>query len=171
MYLEAIYHEYASFYNNLDMGKRAITDAGILQEKENELKSKYFLNDEEISVIKDSLDHYINAIYTYRLCEVAFASNMEERLAKINQYKFTDEDIENAYLMPLNFNKKSIIGRTSGLYGRRSLIRGLTLAWAGYTADEQSSISAKNKLTKEELSYINDTSIQLDRTKKLVKEN
>lgn len=171
MYLEAIYHEYASFYNNLDMGKRAITDAGILQEKENELKSKYFLNDEEISVIKDSLDHYINAIYTYRLCEVAFASNMEERLAKINQYKFTDEDIENAYLMPLNFNKKSIIGRTSSLYGRRSLIRGLTLAWAGYTADEQSSISAKNKLTKEELSYINDTSIQLDRTKKLVKEN
>ena len=166
-YLEPLYHELIEFYNKVDSSKdytQETAPIALISYFENLIK-EYNLTQEEFNILQISFVKYTNAIEQYKLYNVGFEKDPEKRLEKIIFYNFDDDEIEEAFFMPLKFNQKVLIGRDSEMYKRRVIIKNLTISW-NYLSEEQQQEKIDNyHLTGEELTYITKTRQEINETK------
>lgn len=170
-YLEEIYNDFINQYNKINTNEdlsEAESIAAIVGYAE-ELISEYHLTSEEYQVLTSAFHQYTTAIHRYHLLDVGFEKDPKVRIRKIINYKFDDDDIEEAFFIPLQFDEKVLIGRDSQMYKRRVILKNLTVSWSSLTSEEQTIKIKNHQLTEEELSYITSTRKSIDETKKLVK--
>lgn len=154
-YLEGIYHEFIDNYNNI--GERTCSDLDKSEEifdYSRELVTKYHLSREEFLVITNSFKAYTNAIYTYHLFDVGFEKDGDVAVSKAINYNFDEEDIERAFFLPLNFDKRVLIGRDSELYKRRSLLKNFIMSWNDLSVEERQKNIRDYNVSQYELSFI-----------------
>ncbi len=166
IYLEPIYHELIAFYNKVNTSREYTPEtapAAIIEYFQG-LITEYKLTQEEFDCIRKSFVQYSESIERYKLYNVGFEKDPEVRVQKIIDYMLDDEEIEEAFFMPLQFDKKVLIGRESEIYERRMLLRNLTTKWNEIPEELHSEISSHYHLTEEELSYITTTRKEIDTT-------
>lgn len=165
-YLEFIYRNILTFYKNAcgqEQDKDLINDMSL--DHLQQLAVEYHLTEEEIGIIESSYNRYVNAVEQYKLFNVGFEKDEDTRVKKIIEYQLDEDEIEEAFFMPLKFDKKALIGRDSELYKRRVVLKNLTVSWNYLSEEEQQSKIAYHSLTPEEVGYIATTRKQIDETK------
>ncbi len=158
-YLKPIYHDIIAFYNKVNTSPEYNSETAIdalITYFEGVIK-EYSLTEEEFNILKDSYIHYVNASETYKLYNVAFEKDEDKKVEKILQYKLDDDEIEEAFFLPLRFDEKVLIGRDSEIYKRRSLIKNLTVGWNETSEEERIMKEKMYDLTPQELEYITST--------------
>ena len=133
------------------------------------LVKEYHLSKEEFDILKDSFTKYTEMVYSFHLFEVGFEKNKDKRLQKIIAYRFDEDDIEEAFFIPLKFEERVLLGRDSELYKRRTILKNLTVSWSYLTEEEKQSKIKAHNLTEEELHYVNSTRQHIDEVKKEIK--
>lgn len=165
-YLEFIYRSVVKYYKAAcieESDKDIISD--LTQEHLQSLAEEYHLTEEEINVINSSLNRFTNAVEGYHLFDVCFETDEEKRIEKIIAYKLDEDEIEEAFFMPLKFDQKALIGRNSEIYKRRVLLKNITVSWSYLSDEEKSAKLAQHNISPEELKYITTTRKQIDDTK------
>ena len=147
-YLTAIYHNLVTNSNKNNFNEESITTYLDILTKE------YHLSEEELLSIKDAFSHYKNAIKKYHLFDVAFEKDNKKRISKIIEYKLSEEDIEEAFFLPLQFDEKVLIGRSSEEYHKRLRIKNLIQTWDELSAEDQATTISTHNLTTAEVSFI-----------------
>ena len=169
-YLEFIYNKAIGFYNyttnSTDHSKDEIADLALDNLKS--LQEEYQLTKRECNVWETSVNRYINAIEQYRLFDVAFEKDEEKRIEKIISHKLDEDDIEEAFFLPLKFDQNILLGRNSELYNRRMLLKNMIVSWNYISKEKQQENISKFSLNREELSYINQTRKEIDTIKEKV---
>lgn len=125
--------------------------------KYQDLLEKYKLNHSEHSVVVNSFRDYIKTIKEYQKVDVGLETDNLKKIEKIKDYGLEEEDIEESFYIPLEFDNKVLIGRKSELYKRRQLLRQYTLDWDLYTELEKEEIIKNNHFSSEEVEMINKT--------------
>ena len=168
-YLEFAYRKIVKFQKLLSQTEK---DKDIVAEMvEDEiaaLQEEYKLTPAEVEVITTSYERYINAIEQYKLFNVGFEKDDEKRVAKIIEYGLDEDEIEEAFFMPLKFDQKALIGRDSELYRRRIILKNLTVSWDYMSDEEKESKKATHNLTSSELEFIETTRKTINETKQKV---
>ena len=165
LYLEELYHEYVSFSKKL--GNSSDKEI-LLEEFKTQLIEQYSLTEEEIVTITKSFASYQNISHQLQLLDVAFEKDQTVKQNKIISYKFTEQDIEEAYLFPLNFHETELIGKDSELYARRQLIKATISNWSHMTSEEKTAHITENNLSPSDVSYIISTTRAITSTKEKV---
>ena len=165
-YLEGIYQDYIDFYHELlEENQDEKTSQEKMIEKAQGIIDYFKLTGEEFAVIRQAFFTYTDAIYKFHLCDVGFEKDSDKRIEKIITYKLDEDDIEEAFFIPLKFDQKVLIGRDSELYHRRTIVKNLTVIWNDLTKEEQSIKQKQHNLTSEELHYITSTRKTIDEVK------
>ncbi len=170
-YLEPLFHDLIAFYKRVDNSEEYTPETApnaIVTFFEG-LIENYNLTKEEFQILQSSFIQYTNSIEQYKLFNVGFEKAPEKRVAKILAYKLDDDEIEEAFFMPLHFDQKVLIGRDSELYKRRVLLKNLTVCWNLLSPEEQLERRKHYSLTGEELNYITETRKTIDQTKAKIK--
>ena len=169
-YLKPIYHEIIAFYNKINTSPEYTPETAVdaLIDCFKEMIDNYSLTEQEFNIIKDAYIHYTKASETYKLYNVAFEKDAEKKVQKIINYKLDDEEIEEAFFLPLRFDQKVLIGEASEMYNRRSLIKNLTVGWNQTTEEERIMKEKMYNLTQQELEYITTTRKSIDQVKEKV---
>ena len=123
---------------------------------ENKVK-EYSLNRTEYEVLINSLFKYIETVNRYHIFDVGFEKDEVKKQEKIREYLLDEEEIEESFYIPLQFDNKVLIGRDSELYGRRMLLKDLVHSWDNYSEDEKINYIRKHGITDEELKFIYST--------------
>ena len=156
VYLEPLYHDFIESYNkvlqNPDNNESIISD--VIKETMQKLIEEYHLTSKEYNTLYNSFNQYLNSIYTYHLLDVGFEKDENTKLKKIIAYNFDDDDIEEAYFSPLQFDEKVLLGRDSEIAKRRNIIKNLTVGWASFTIEEKEEKNKKYNLSTKEIQYI-----------------
>lgn len=165
-YLEFIYRNMIKFYKNASIEEH---DKDIVSELVDEhfqtFVEEYRLTKEEQAVITSSVDRYTNAVEQYHLFNVGFEQDEEKRIQLILDYHLDEDEVEEAFFMPLKFDQKTLIGRFSELHKRRTILKNLTVSWAYLTDDEKEKKVTQHNLSEEELKFINQTRQEIDKVK------
>ena len=127
------------------------------------LIEEYHLTREEFSLLVESFGRYANAIRGYQMYDVGLETNEEKRLEKIKDYNMPEEDIEESFFIPLNFENGVLLGRQSKLYQRRNLMRQYIIDWKEYSDSEKVKAIRKNQFTTSEVEYMERTRRQIDK--------
>ena len=127
------------------------------------LIEEYHLTREEFSILVESFGRYANAIRGYQMYDVGLETNEEKRLEKIKDYNMPEEDIEESFFIPLNFENGVLLGRQSELYQRRNLMRQYIIDWKEYSDSEKVEVIRKNHFTTSEVEYMERTRRQIDK--------
>ncbi len=127
------------------------------------LIEEYHLTREEFSLLVESFGRYANAIRGYQMYDVGLETNEEKRLEKIKDYNMPEEDIEESFFIPLNFENGVLLGRQSELYQRRNLMRQYIIDWKEYSDSEKVEIIKNNHFTTSEVEYMERTRRQIDK--------
>ena len=127
------------------------------------LIEEYHLTREEFSILVESFGRYANAIRGYQMYDVGLETNEEKRLEKIKDYNMPEEDIEESFFVPLNFENGVLLGRQSELYQRRNLMRQYIIDWKEYSDSEKVEAIRKNQFTTSEVEYMERTRRQIDK--------
>lgn len=168
-YLEFIYRNAVKFYKASCNAKHDRDTTYELTESHLEdLVREYSLTEEEAKVIRDSLDRYTNAVEGYHLFNVGFEKDPEKRVEKIIQYSLDEDEVEEAFFMPLKFDQKALIGRDSEVYKRRVILKNITVSWSYLSEEERRQKTEQYQLTPEELDYVTTTRKEIDTTKQKV---
>lgn len=170
-YLQGILQDYVLFYHRVvasqeEYDEEAVDD--VLNLRMEQLVDDYHLLDEEINVLKDVFNDYTTMIYRYHLFQVGFEREPEKCIQRIIDYHFDEDDVEEAFFMPIKFEKSILLNHNSKLYKRRSLLKNLTVSWNDLTLEERSNKIRSFDLTMEELSYISAKREQIDDVKEKV---
>lgn len=171
-HLKPLYHDMISFYNKVnhssDYTPETAPDAiiGYFQM----LVDEYQLTEEEFTIIRKSFVQYSDSIETYKLYNVGFEKDPKKKVEKIIAYQFDEDEIEEAFFMPLRFDQKVLLGRDSELYQRRALLKNLTVDWNNLSLEQRQEKTDTYFLTGEELKYITQTRCEIDAVKAKVKE-
>ena len=164
-YLEGVYNDFIDYYQELSNQEQEDKEEALVSYMDTLVKD-YHLSKEEFDIIKDSFTKYTEMVYSFHLFEVGFEKDNDKRLQKIIAYRFDEDDIEEAFFIPLKFEERVLLGRDSELYKRRTILKNLTVSWNYLTAEEQRSKIKKHNLTEEELHYVNSTRQHIDEVKK-----
>ena len=121
-----------------------------------------------MGTITKSFDSYQNISHQLQLLDVAFEKDQSVKQNKIISYKFTEQDIEEAYLFPLNFHETELIGKDSELYERRQLIKATISNWTNMSSEQKTAHITENKLSPSDVSYIISTTRAITSTKEKV---
>ena len=132
------------------------------------LVQTYHLNKDEFDIIKEAFSKYTDMVYQYHLFEVGFEKDPDKRLQKIIAYRFDEDDIEEAFFIPLKFEEKVLLGKNSELYKRRTILKNLTVSWSYLTQEEKEIKTKVYGLTEEEVEYVNSTRKHIDEVKEKV---
>ncbi len=169
-YLEGIYSDLVKFY---ETENRSTTDKDELEEKVSLytafLAEEYQLTDKEFENITKAFSCYTSMTYNFHLFDVAFEQSVSIKIAKIIKYHFDDDDLEEAYLIPLSFDDGKLIGEDNELYQRRVIIKNLTVCWNDLNEDERQEKTLNYGLTEKELNFIMNTRSKIDMAKQKVK--
>ena len=166
-YLEPLYHDLISFYNKVNHSEEYTQETAptAIIDYVQQLINDYQLNEEEFNILKNAFIHYTSSIETYKLYDIGFEKEPEKRVEKILKYQLDDDEIEEAFFLPLRFDQKVLIGRDNELYKRRVILKNLTVSWSTLTPEEQQTKICQYDLTGEELGYIVKTRHEIDETK------
>ena len=168
-YLEFIYRNMIKFYKTASTKEH---DKDIVSELVDEhfktFVEEYRLTEEEQQVITSSVDRYTNAVEQYHLFNVGFEQDEAKRIQLIQDYHLDEDEVEEAFFMPLKFDQKALIGRSSELYKRRTILKNLTVSWSYLTDEEKERKASQHSLSEEELKYITQTRQQIDKVKEKV---
>ncbi len=166
-YLKPIYHDIIAFHNKVNTSTEYNSETAVdaIINYFEEIINDYSLTEEEFNTLKNSYIHYTKASETYKLYNVGFEKDEDKKIEKILLYKLDDDEIEEAFFLPLRFNEKVLIGRDSELYKRRSLIKNLTVGWNETTEEERIMKEKMYNLTEQELEYITSTRKSIDSVK------
>ena len=168
-YLEFIYRNMIKFYKKASQEEH---DKDIVSELVDEhfqtYVGEYRLTEEEQEVITSSVDRYTNAVEQYHLFNVGFETDEEKRIQLILDYHLDEDEVEEAFFMPLKFDQKALIGRASELHKRRTILKNLTVSWAYLSDEEKEAKVSQHNLSSEELKYINETRQEIDKVKEKV---
>ncbi|HIR49507.1 MAG TPA: hypothetical protein IAB35_05960 [Candidatus Faecimonas gallistercoris] len=129
----------------------------------------YHLTREEFSILVESFGRYANAIRRYQMYDVGLETNEERRIEKIRAYQMPEEDIEESFFMPLQFENGVLLGKQSELYQRRNLMRQYIIDWNEYSDSEKRELIKENKFTIPEVEYMENTRKEIDKTIKRTK--
>lgn len=127
------------------------------------LIEEYHLTKEEFSILVESFGRYANAIRGYQMYDVGLEVNEERRLERIKDYNMSEEDIEESFFIPLNFENGVLLGRQSELYQRRNLMRQYIIDWKEYSNSEKIEIIKTNQFAISEVEYMERTRRQIDK--------
>lgn len=168
-YLEFIYRNAVKFYKAACNAKHDRDTTYELTESHLEdLVREYNLTEEETSIIRESLDRYTNAVEQYHLFNVGFEKDPDKRVEKIILYSLDEDEIEEAFFMPLKFDQKALIGRDSEVYKRRVILKNITVSWSYLSEEERKAKVDHYQLTPEELDFVTATRKEIDATKQKV---
>lgn len=169
-YLAPLYHDAISYYNNLANDKKVSKKhhSRYITSYLEDITEEYHLTDVEQGTISEAVNHYIESIHTYKLYNVGFEKDPKKRLVLIMNYQLTDQEIEEAFFLPLQFDQKVMIGRDSELYARRMALKDLTKSWPNLSEEEKTTEVNSHYLTGEEIKYVIETSHNLETTKEKV---
>lgn len=168
-YLEFFYRQMIRIYkktSSIEKNKDLIAE--VIEEKLNNFVTEYNLTPEEKKVLSSSTNRYINAEEQYKLFNVGFEKDEDIRIKKIIDYGLDEDEIEEAFFMPLKFDQRALIGRDSELYKRRVLLKNITVSWNYASKEERKEKILKYNLTSAELDYIEITRKEIDNTKQKV---
>ena len=169
-YLEFIYRDVVKAYKQAE--KSGIIDKDELYEAASlmleQRKQEFSLTDEEVSFIDGCFEHYTTAVEQYRLFDVGFEKDEDKKVQKIIAYHLDEDEIEEAFFMPLKFDQKALIGRDSELYKRRVLLKNIIVSWSYISEEEQQEKVTRYNLTQEEIKYVVETRHKIDETKQKV---
>ena len=167
-YLEGVYLDYIDFYHRLLEEDDENSYEELLIAKASDLVSHYSLTQDEFTVIREAFFHYTSAVHKFHLCDVGFEKDNDRRVEKIINYRFDEDDIEEAFFIPLKFDERVLIGKNSELYKRRALLRNLTTSWNSLSEEERIVKTIKFNLSEEEMHYVNSTCETIEKTKEMV---
>jgi len=158
-YLEALYKLVCKKFNKLNHDSHINSEIAILSITEYiESKIKeYGLTYLEYEIIVKSLFKYIESINKYHLFDVAFEKDENKKQEKINEYVLDDEEIEESFYIPLEFDNKVLIGRDSELYKRRMILKDLVHIWDNLDEEEKKNYIINYNVTDDELKYVDTT--------------
>lgn len=167
-YLEAVYLDYINFYQRLleDDDENSYEERMVA--KASDLVSYYSLTQDEFAVIREAFFHYTNAVHKFHLCDVGFEKDDDRRVEKIINYRFDEDDIEEAFFIPLKFDERVLIGKNSELYRQRALLKELTVSWNKLSEEERVASTIKFNLSEEKIYYVNSTCEKIEKTKEMV---
>ena len=169
-YLEFIYRDVVKVYKQAE--KSGIIDKDELYEAASlmleQRKQEFSLTDEEVSFIDGCFEHYTTAVEQYRLFDVGFEKDEDKKVQKIIAYHLDEDEIEEAFFMPLKFDQKALVGRDSELYKRRVLLKNIIVSWSYISEEEQQEKVTRYNLTQEEIKYVVETRHKIDETKQKV---
>lgn len=163
-YLEPIYHKLVESYRTKFFDKK-VTDEELKSSYNTimtQLSAFYHLDEVELKKVDDACKTYFETIRIYHLYEVGFEKDPEKRVNKIINYRLNDEEIEEAYFMPLRFDKKVLLGEKSLMRQRREEVRELVRTWKDYSDDEKIVIKQEHHLTDQELKYVEESRSRID---------
>lgn len=123
----------------------------------------YHLSREEFSILVESFGRYANAIRGYQMYDVGLETKEERRIEKIKAYQMPEEDIEESFFIPLNFENGVLLGRQSELYQRRNLMRQYIIDWNEYSDDEKIEVIKTNHFNAAEVEYMERTRKEIDK--------
>ena len=170
-YLQGVFQDFALFYHQMistqENYNEEVTE-DILNLHIEQLINAYHLAKEEVDIIKKSFNNYVTMIYQYHLFEVGFEKDPKKRIQKIIDYHFDEDDVEEAFFIPIRFEGKVLLGCDSQLYKRRSLLKNLTVSWNYLTEEERTNKIKSFDLTAEEIDYISTKRGQIDDIKEKV---
>lgn len=169
-YLEFIYRDVIKAYKSAS-SKGTIDKEELYELAELALEEKqkeYNLTEEETSFISGCFEHYTTAIEQYRLFDVGFEKDEDKKIQKILDYHLDEDEIEEAFFIPLKFDQKALIGRDSELYKRRVLLKNIIVSWSYTSTEEQQEKISRYNLTPEEIKYVIETRHKIDDTKQKV---
>ena len=167
-YLEGVYNDFIDYYQELSNKEQEDKEEALVAYMDTLVK-EYHLSKEEFDILKDSFTKYTEMVYSFHLFEVGFEKSKDKRLQKIIAYRFDEDDIEEAFFIPLKFEERVLLGRDSELYKRRTILKNLTVSWSYLTEEEKQSKITTHNLTEEELHYVNSTRQHIDEVKKEIK--
>lgn len=166
-YMKPLYHDLIAFYNEVNHSPEYTEDTApeAIITYFKQIIDDYQLTEAEFNTIKNSFKQYTDSIEIYKLYNVGFEKDPEKRVEKIIAYQLDEDEIEEAFFMPLRFDQQVLLGRDSELYQRRVILKNLTVSWNTLTPEEQSKKTLRYSLTDEELKYITETRTEIDATK------
>ena len=126
------------------------------------LKEEFLLDEGELKILSKSFYDYVDVIKKYQFYDVGLETDLNTKLKKIELYNLDADLIEESFFVPLEFDEKVLIGRSSELYKRRQLLRQYCIDWNYFTKSEKIAAVKKHKLTEEELYYIYKTRFEID---------
>ena len=166
-YLESITHNYISFYKKLEsnsMYSKSIIERNLAGYYDY-LKSEFELTESETNFISTVFDEYQRIMHQYKLFDVGFEKAQDTRIKKIINYRFSEDELEEAYFYPLNFKESSLIGSQKSLYTKRKAIKEYAKTWQTLTEEEKETRIISASLNKKEISYIESANQNLNELK------
>lgn len=133
------------------------------------LVKEYRLTKEEYQLLWDVFSKYVNVMKEYQKIDVGLEGNYKRKIEKIRSYGLDEEEIEESFFIPLEFDKGLLLGRQTELWKRRQLLRQYIIDWDYYTDDEKVQIKKENNFTEEEMNYIEKTRLGVNQTIEEVK--
>lgn len=162
-YLTAIYHSLVTNSNETTFKEENLSTYLAF------LTQEYHLSEAELHSLTAAFSHYKTAIKKYHLFDVAFEKDHEKRIAKIIDYNLSEDDIEEAFFLPLQFDEKVLIGRSSEEYHKRLAIKNLIQTWDELSIEDQATTISTHNLTTTEVAYIKTKRKMLNDIKEKVK--
>ena len=122
-----------------------------------DLKKEFLLSELEIQFIKEKAIRYFKLMKQYQILEVGLEINEREKRSKIRRYNLDAEEIEESYLIPLEFENGMPLETKSKMYLRGQLLRQYIIDWDYYSDQEKKTAIEKWTFTDEEVNCINAT--------------
>ncbi len=119
-WLEELYNYLIDEINIKKNEQQAVED--IIGQYES-MMVKYHLTLEEQQIINKAFSKYLKVMKEYQILDVGLETDEEKKLEKIKNYNLDQEDIEESYFVPLEFDQGTLLERKSKLYQRRQLLR------------------------------------------------
>ena len=129
------------------------------------IAEEYHLTKEDFMIIINSFDRYTSAIRGYQMYCIGLEPDEEKRIKMIKECQLSKEDIEETFFLPLEFDKKTLIGRQSELYKKREKMKQSIMIWNDLSKEEKIKVIQDNHFTNSEVDCINEVREKIDTTK------
>lgn len=118
-YLRGIFYDYVKAYNNLFKTGNTNPCSGEMEVFIDEIVSYYGLDYSERKILDETFIYYNSVIHRFHLADTAFEGDDAKRGIKIMNYQLDEDDMELAFLLPLEFNQHKLLGEYRRVYNRK----------------------------------------------------
>ena len=157
-YLSGVFNDYVKAYNNLFKSGNTNPCSGEMEVFIDEIVSYYGLDSSERKILDETFIFYNSVIHKVHLADVAFEGDEAKRGIKIMNYQLDEDDMEQAFLLPLEFNQYKLLGEYRRIYNRKKTLSTLIPDFKYMNDDRKRLTVEKYKLSLEELFYIDSLS-------------
>lgn len=157
-YLRGIFYDYVKAYNNLFKTGNTNPCSQEMEVFTDEITSYYGLDSSERKILDETFIYYNSVIHRFHLADVAFEGDDTKRGIKIMNYQLDEDDMEHAFLLPLEFNQYKLLGEYRRIYNRKKTLSTLIPDFKYMSVDGKRLTVEKYKLSLEELFYIDSLS-------------